>query len=312
VKNVLLKQRVLIVDDAPANINILGGALISDYNINVATNGADALRLVNSATPPDIVLLDIMMPGMDGYEVCRSIKSDQTSRNIPVIFITAKSEEEDETRGFELGAIDYITKPFSVSIVKARVRTHLELKRRGDLLEEMASIDGLTGIPNRRGFDRVLEKEWRRADRASNWLSLIMIDIDFFKAFNDKYLHLAGDDCLKAVARDLVSAPSRAGDFVARYGGEEFAAVLPDTDSRGAVTVAEKMRERIMSLDIKHYSSAVADRITISLGTASLIPGDGWGPDTLIENADKMLFEAKRNGRNRVKSVIVENAPDSA
>ncbi len=295
------KQKILIVDDAPANISILGQALVNDYELRVAVSGADALEIV-AADPPDIILLDIVMPGMDGYEVCRRLKENQGTAGIPVIFVTGMTDEEDETRGLDLGAVDYITKPFSLPIVKARVRNHLELKRRGDLLEELAFIDGLTCIHNRRRFDAVLDQEWKRALRDGSWLSLIMVDIDFFKVFNDRHGHAAGDDCLKKVAQTLTRSLSRGGDLVARFGGEEFVAVLAETGPEEAVSVAEMLRHNVSSLDIKHPGSPISDRVTVSLGTASVQPSQGASPAELIKIADEMLYRAKTAGRNQVRS----------
>ena len=190
------KQTVLIVDDAPANIKILGEVFKGSYKVRIATTGPKGLDIAMSPNPPDLILLDIVMPDMDGYEVCRRLKASKRTQNIPVIFITGKSEEADETMGLELGAVDYITKPFSLPIVKARVKTHMELKRHRDILENLSALDGLTGIPNRRRFDEFFEREWLRALREPALLSMIIIDIDFFKAFNDNYGHQAGDEVL--------------------------------------------------------------------------------------------------------------------
>lgn len=292
--------RILIVDDAPENIKVLNEALKTDYKISFATNGKEALRIAANEASTDLILLDIVMPGIDGYEVCKRLKADERTSNIPIIFITAKNEEEDETRGFELGAVDYITKPFSKAIVKARVRTHLELKRHRDILENLSSLDGLTGIPNRRRFEEFIEMEWRSAIREKQIISMIMIDIDFFKAYNDTYGHIAGDDCLKQVAKALAQSVQRPMDFVARYGGEEFAVVLPGADTQGAFHVAEKMRKHIEGLNIEHRKSCIADHVTISLGVASFEPGPQTAPATLVDRSDKALYRAKRNGRNKV------------
>ncbi len=299
-----LKQTILIVDDVPMNIKILGDALRSNYTVRFATNGEKALKIAMSSSPPDLILLDIMMPGMmDGYAVCRALKADKQTQNIPIIFITAMSQEEDETKGLELGAVDYIIKPFSLPIVKVRVKTHLELKRHRDMLEHLSMLDGLTGIPNRRRFDECLEMEWKRAEREASYLSLIMIDIDHFKAFNDNYGHQAGDDCLKMVATTLVNSVKRAADCVARYGGEEFACILPVTDIQGAAQVGESMRQDIELLRIDHASSEVANHVTISLGAASIIPVRDKSRLSLLEAADQCLYQAKEEGRNQIKSL---------
>ncbi len=297
------KQRILIVDDAPENIRILAQALKSEYKTTFATTGEQAIKFAMSEEPPDLILLDIMMPEMDGYEVCLRLKAEHKTKNIPVIFITAMNQEQDETKGLEIGAVDYITKPFSMAIVKARVRTHLELKRHRDILENLSSLDGLTAIPNRRRFDEVLQTEWRHCIRESSPLSLVMIDIDYFKNFNDTRGHQAGDDCLKRVAKALANSVKRPMDVVARYGGEEFAAILPKTDRDGSVFVAETMRDNIESLNISHPNSPVSDYVTISLGSATVFPEHRLIPDILVKAADDALFQAKREGRNCVRGI---------
>lgn len=261
------------------------------------------MGLLGRETVFDLILLDIMMPGMSGYELCRRLKADPATRNVPVIFITAKSEESDETHGLELGAVDYITKPFSMPIVQARVRTHLELKRHRDLLENLSSLDGLTGIPNRRRFDEVARREWKQSLRDRAPISLILIDIDAFKGFNDHYGHLAGDDCLKQVAAALSDAVRRPSDFLARYGGEEFVSLLPRTDEAGAVLVAESMRRAVTDLAIPHARSPAGSRLTISLGVAACVPNLDQNLFGFINEADQALYRAKDAGRNRTEVV---------
>ena len=280
----------------PANIKVLGEALKTDCIVRFATNGLKAIEIAMSSSPPDLILLDIMMPDIDGYEVCRRLKANEQTRHIPIIFITALGQEKDEAKGLELGAVDYITKPFSIPIVKIRVKTHLELKRHRDLLEALSTVDGLTGIPNRRRFDDVLTEEWKRAERDVTFLSLIMIDIDFFKDFNDRYGHQQGDDCLKRVAQTLMNSVHRPADCVARYGGEEFACILPGTDIKGAIRVAEGMRHDIEALHIPHDRSLIAEHVTISLGAATILPAKLNSPETLIKEADKALYLAKESG----------------
>jgi len=298
------KQKILIVDDVPENIRMLGQTLKSnDYKVSFATNGKDAIKIAMSDDSPDLILLDILMPDINGYEVCKILKSEDKTRNIPIIFLTAMSEEDDETRGLEIGAVDYITKPFSMAIVKARVRTHLELKRHRDLLENLSSLDGLTGIPNRRRFDEFINLEWRACLREKKFLALIMIDIDYFGAFNNTYGHVAGDDCLKRVAKTLAESVNRPMDFVARYGGEEFAVILPDTDLKGAMFIAETMRKKIESLNISHLYSPVKHCVTISLGSSAVVPLAHFLHDVLIEGADEALFKAKKEGRNQIRGL---------
>ncbi len=296
-----VRHKILIVDDVSTNIKILGQAMRQEYDISIGINGQKALEIAVSEHPPDLILLDIMMPGMDGYEVCQRLKNDPKTRDIPVIFITTKDEIEDETKGLGLGAVDYIVKPFRLPIVLARVRTHLILKRKTDLLESLVSIDGLTEIPNRRRFDEMLDHEWRRTMRVAAPLSMIMMDIDFFKNFNDNYGHAVGDECLRKVAHTLEYSIKRASDFVARYGGEEFAAILPETTIEAALTIAERIRSNVENLAIPHAFSHVSEHVTLSLGAATLIPTGAMAPNNLIEAADKALYKAKEAGRNRVE-----------
>lgn len=300
------RGRLLLVDDIKANVNLLQLNLKKDYHIDVAFDGESALEQV-AKNPPDLILLDIQMPGIDGYEVCRRLKKNKETEKIPIVFITSKNEEEDETKGLELGAIDYIIKPFSMPIIKARVKNLMQMKKQQDILENLSLIDGLTGIPNRRYFDHMLHHEWQRAIRAETSLALIMIDIDFFKNYNDYYGHVSGDECLKSVAQTLTSSVNRSMDVISRYGGEEFAAILPDTSLEGALNIGENMRQRVSDLKITHKLSLAADYITISVGIANIIPKTENGQRVLIEGADKALFEAKKHSRNICKICSAED-----
>lgn len=295
------RHKILIIDNEPTNIKILAEAFKPDYEALVATSGERGLKLAAEQSP-DLILLDIMMPGMNGYTVCKLLKSDARTWNTPVIFISAKSLLEDELKGLDSGAVDYITKPFQVPIVKARVRTHLDLKRKYDLLEKLACIDGLTEIANRRRLENALKDEWRRCKRGGKPLSLVMLDIDFFKPFNDNYGHSAGDDCLRRVALAIRECLKRAGDLAARYGGEEFSCLLPNTELVSAEIVAELIRETVNQLQIIHAFSSVSDHITVSLGVATTIPSSKQVPADLVRSADNRLYKAKNNGRNQVVS----------
>lgn len=292
--------RVLVVDDTPANLDVLVEHLANEnIEIMVATSGNEGLSLAHS-TKPDLVLLDVMMPGMDGYTMCEHMRDDPTLADIPVVFLTAKYSDEDIERGLKLGAVDYIGKPFSMPILKARVRNHLALKRKGDQLAELACTDGLTRIANRRHFDLVLDQEWRRAMRSDNELAVIMIDIDHFKEYNDTLGHCAGDTCLKQVANSLSAVLHRPGDMVARFGGEEFVVLLPETGLADARHIAETMRESICALKIAHPGSTNAGHLTVSLGVASVRPSGNEGTTSLVQLADHNLYVAKKSGRNRV------------
>lgn len=294
-------MRLLIVDDLPDNIRVLS-RMITDagYAVSAATSGAQALKIA-AASAPDLILLDVMMPEMDGYQTLAALQATPQLAQIPVIFVTACSEVEDEMRGLELGAVDYITKPFKETIVLRRVKTHLELKHHRDLLEQLSQVDGLTGIPNRRAFDQQFDVEWRRSLRSNGTLALIMVDIDHFKGFNDTHGHLDGDDCLRRVAQTLAGVIRRAGEFIARYGGEEFVCLLPgaaDIDSLSAV--AEQLRASVESARIPHGASSVSPWVTISLGAAFCQPTREMSPSVLLAEADSQLYNAKRLGRNRV------------
>jgi len=296
------QAQILIVDDDRININVLGTMLTEHYEIIVALNGEQALQIIESNSQIDLMLLDIQMPGIDGFEVCQKIKDNPKFKDLPIIFITANRNEEDERKGLMLGAVDYITKPFSQPIVELRVKNHLELKHQRDLLAHLSKHDGLTGISNRSKFDEFLEDEWHRALREKTSLSLILIDIDFFKNFNDFYGHTTGDDCLKKVAQTIKKSLERSVDLAARYGGEEFVCVLPNTDLSGANHIAETIRKNIYNLQIPHKKSLVEPFVTISLGISSAIPDASSSALILTQAADKMLYKAKKQGRNRVFS----------
>jgi len=293
------KPLILIVDDTPTNIQVLAEGLMAEYRVKVATTGKAALEVIGKQGMPDLILLDVMMPDMDGYEICDRLKRNPETGGIPVIFVTAMSEVADEERGLKLGAVDYITKPFHLPIVKARIQNHIRLSMLTSMLESMAWMDGLTCIPNRRRFDEALDTEWKRAQRAAAPLAVIMVDIDCFKEYNDHYGHGAGDACLKKVAATLVSSVTRAGDMVARYGGEEFILLIPETDAGGARQLADELCRGIEAQSIAHEYSSASSWVTISAGYASVIPGHDVSPSSLLEEADRMLYAAKKSGRNR-------------
>ncbi|MEO5357252.1 MAG: PleD family two-component system response regulator [Nitrospirae bacterium YQR-1] len=302
------RPTILIVDDEKNNIDVLVNLLSGKYRIVIAKSGEQALKRLNQIDNDiDLILLDVLMPEMDGYEVCRRIKKNIDTNGIPVIFITALSETENETTGFEAGAVDYITKPFSPPVVVARVRTHLELKLYRDTCEAMAWEDGLTGIPNRRKFEEFFGFQWNATGRRRAPLSLILMDVDFFKRYNDNYGHGAGDECLKSVACALKSAMPRTSDIVARYGGEEFVCVLPDTDSAGGLKVAHRLLDAVRNLQIPHEFSDAAKHVTMSMGVSTVAPPVKVSASVLIETADKALYEAKAMGRNQVKFLALNN-----
>jgi diguanylate cyclase (GGDEF)-like protein len=238
------------------------------------------------------------MPGLDGFEICRVLKSSPITADIPIIFVTALDERRDETRGFDAGAVDYIIKPIHPSIVRARVRTHLELKRSRDLLEQLASVDPLTGIANRRRFDTALEEEWRRTRRAGRWLSLALVDVDHFKRFNDQHGHVAGDERLRLIAESLAKSARRAGDLVARYGGEEFGLILPEVEPAMMLGVVRTVLNGVAASP-PDQSTSGQERVTVSVGAISVIPARDSTPTALLTSTDNLLYEAKAGGRDR-------------
>lgn len=256
---------LLIVDDQPSNLQLLYQIFKADYEVCTAISGQEALAFCQRRQP-DLILLDIMMPEMDGYTVCQRLKSDALTQDIPVIFVTAGNDPLEAARGLDVGGVDFITKPFLVRVVQARVRTHLTLKHQSDLWRSLALMDGLTGVGNRRHFDATLETEWRRCIRAGQPLALILVDVDFFKRYNDHYGHQAGDACLQSIASVLKAAFTRSHDMVARYGGEEFVCILPDTTLEGAEKQANELEKAVRALGIEHETSDVCGVVTISLG----------------------------------------------
>jgi len=296
----LRRPRLLVVDDQPLNIRTLYQVFAADHQVLMATSGARALELCASQ-PPDLVLLDVVMPDMDGYEVCRRLKTEEAIRDIPVIFVTAHNEEAAEALGLDAGAVDFISKPINPGIVRARVRTHLTLKAQSDLLRRWAYVDGLTGVHNRRFFDERLAAEWGQAVRRRTALSVVLLDVDFFKRYNDRYGHLAGDDCLRRVAAALKAGLKRPGDLIARYGGEEFVCLLPDTDLAGATRLAEQLGQQVVAQQIEHADSSAAPVITVSLGVCSKGgETDGAAAALLLREADAQLYLAKSRGRRQV------------
>jgi diguanylate cyclase (GGDEF)-like protein len=296
---------ILIVDDEVSNIEILNAALEDEYEICFATSGEEAIKIA-LAVLPDLILLDVLMPSMDGYEVCRRLKEDPLIADVPIIFTTGLGDQEAEVRGLSLGAIDYVTKPISPEIVRVRVRNHIELKRMRDQLAELAVTDALTGLSNRRRLEQSLKLETARLARTTDWLSVIMLDIDFFKQFNDTYGHPAGDRCIAMVAAALNRAVRRAADLTARYGGEEFACVLPSMDHEEAMVVARGIRDQVHLLGIPHVRSTAAPYVTVSVGVATARCMPGMEPEFWIKAADRQLYVAKAGGRDNVVGIICD------
>ena len=299
------KPKLLVVDDQPINIKVMHQIFAADFQVFMATSGTQALVICKD-NPPDLVLLDIVMPGMDGFEVCAQLKADAATRDIPVIFVTAHTDAAQETRGLEIGAVDFISKPVNPAVVRARVKTHITLKLQSDVMRKLVFLDGLTGVFNRRYFDQQLTMEMARSVRNQSPLSLIMIDVDCFKRFNDHYGHQAGDDCLRQIANTLKAGLRRPADLVARYGGEEFACILPETGFTDAMAIARELEQQVRRQGIAHVDSETDSVVTISLGVSARQEGATATADAFLAAADAQLYKAKKVGRGRACGEILK------
>ncbi len=300
------KPHLLVVDDQPINIRLIHELFSQEFEVFMATSGQQALEKCKSLMP-DLVLLDIVMPGMDGYQVCAALKADAALSDIPVIFITGNSSEEDEVKGLELGAVDFIHKPINPVITRARVNTQLKLKQQSDLLRQVALIDGLTGLANRRRYEQELLTAWLQCARDNQPISVVICDIDNFKLYNDTYGHVAGDACLREVAQCMANSVQRPYDLVARYGGEEFIAVLPRTWNEGAQQVATNFFSVLQLSALKHEKN-VTGLVTVSAGVATAVPLPNSSPEKLIAIADEALYVAKKSGRNRFHCIAMDSS----
>ncbi len=321
------KITVLLIDDQAMIAEAVRRALSSEKDIEFhycqdPTKGIKLATEINAT----VILQDLVMPDIDGLMMVRYFRVNKDTAQIPIILLSTKDEASIKSKAFSLGANDYMVKlPDKIEMI-ARVRYHSQayinqlqkdeafraleeskakLAEANRTLQKLSSLDGLTGIANRRNFDETLNKEWNRAMRSEKSIGLLMLDIDFFKLYNDHYGHQGGDDCLKKVAKGLDSAIHRETDFLARYGGEEFSGILPDTDLNGSVKVAEEMRLAIKDLRIEHAKSTVSDLVSVSIGVSAIIPQQGTDPKILICAADQALYKAKEDGRDRVKSGLV-------
>ena len=314
--------RVLLIDDQAIVGEALKRMVGSEADIELRFC-MDPTRAMNEAIEfrPTVILQDLVMPDVDGLVLLRFFRANPITKTTPIVVLSSNEDPKTKQEAFKLGATDYLVKfPDQLEVI-ARIRAHsrsylaqqqrdeayrelrdlqVELEKKNSELQRLSSLDGLTGIANRRRFDEYLEQEWLRAARDGKRVALILMDIDHFKAYNDNYGHQGGDACLKQVARTLNSELKRAADVAARYGGEEFVVVLPDTDLQGAGMIAEKLRHAVEALHIEHANSKTAPHVTISLGVASTLPREGGIPAALIEMADEALYKAKENGRNQV------------
>lgn len=295
------KFRILIIDEDQRSSLALGDILKWDYAVYTAPTAAGALNMMLEGKP-DLILLDAVLPDMSGFELLGRLKEMEETRSIPVIFITGLSGVEDEERGLRLGAVDYITKPFVNSIVLARVGTHIQIVRHIRTIERLGMIDALLDIPNRRFFDMRFKEEWRRACRHRSSLSLMMIDVDHFKRYNDAYGHPQGDLALQYIGNILTRNLRRPSDMAARLGGEEFAVLLADTNLRGSLIVAEHIRGDVEASEIPCSHTGELTAITVSIGVNTLIPSADQYSADFIQQTDKFLYTAKAGGRNRIAS----------
>ena len=296
-----LRETVLVIDDHPLNIQTVYRTLAADYEVLMATSGQAGVDACLRHLP-NLVLLDLMMPGLSGVEVAARLKTDPATRAIPIIFVTASSDSEQESSCWEAGAVDFVTKPFNPLTLRRRVQVHLSLKRQAEQLHRLAYIDGLTGVANRRWFNEHIAVEVARARRDNVPLTLVLADVDFFKRYNDHHGHQAGDACLQMVAQAMQRAWRRPGDFVARYGGEEFVAILPGVGSASALATADALRAQLHACALPHGDSACAPFVTASAGALTIDDWSGteWsGADALLRQADELLYQAKQAGRDR-------------
>lgn len=291
------RARVLLVEDSEFNRKLLEDYFSSIYTFKSLSQGKGFFEEVKTFKP-DLILMDIVLPDADGFDLIEELKEVKGQRDIPVIFITSKTSVENEDRGLALGAVDYITKPYFLPVLARRLRTHIELKKRGELLEKLASIDPLTSLQNRRRFEEVFDTEWRRARRDKASLALLIADIDHFKSYNDQYGHNFGDEVLIRVAMSLSEQLNRPADSISRWGGEEFAILLPDTDESGLAIVAEKMHTAVKSMEIDNKGTGNSNKLSISLGGSCCSPFVEKNPLEFFTYTDELLYEAKNNGRN--------------
>lgn len=291
---------VLVVDDERLNRAAVAELLQPHYRVLLAKNGSSALAMAREESQQlGLVLLDVSMPGISGYEVLTQLRADEATAHIPVIFITGQSDESAEEYGLRLGASDYVSKPIRPAVLQARVKNQIDLFLRKRELEQLALVDGLTGLANRRHFDTAIDSVYRRCLRTGETLGLALVDIDHFKQFNDTYGHLQGDDALRAVARTLQQHAKRTGELAARYGGEEFA-FIGIGDPLGLPSQLERFRQAVQDLAIPHQASPTGC-LTISAGVVLWTAHASTPLAQLLAQADALLYDAKAKGRNRLR-----------
>lgn len=291
-------EKILIVDDSAIQAANLKSILEADYDITIAQTAEDGLHYA-STVDFSLILLDVVMPGMDGFMLLKRLQDEIITRSVPVILITSLSDIENEQRGFTLGAVDYIAKPFHPVIVQARVNTHVKLYRYRRQVEQQSMTDQLTGLANRWRYDSYSVSKWNEAVRLKLPFTICMFDIDHFKAYNDTFGHPAGDKVISSVANILLAYLRRTTDFVARYGGEEFVAIILGDEAQNVFEYVNQIRQGIEDLHIPHESS-VSKWVTVSVGGVTTVPKSNDQYSTYLNIADTMLYDAKRYGRNQV------------
>ncbi len=287
---------MLIIDDDISTVRLIAESLQAEFSVNFATTGAKGLSLAEKM--PDVILLDLNLPDMKGFEVIKKLKQNPSTYPIPVIFISSVSDLADQERGFRFGAVDYVVKPIQVPLLRMRIKAHAKLYQQAIVLEQLAATDFLTNVANRRKFNDVLGDEVKRSYRDGSSISLLMIDVDDFKLFNDYYGHGKGDECLVCVAKILREVATRSSDCIARVGGEEFAMILPDSSCEGAEVIARNINQLISQAGIEHEFSKHDKKVTVSIGIRNIKPGEKDSQKSIYNEADKALYQAKTAGKN--------------
>lgn len=295
------KFKVLIIEDGLVNQKILMDTLQETYTVHAVASGKEAMKAAKRFHP-HLILLDIILPDINGFDLLKMLKDERETQDIPVIIITGLDNDSDEERGLSIGAVDYIRKPFSRFLVRARVDIHVQIVKQLLTIQKLSFFDALTGLANRRKFDYHFEYEWHRAVRKQTTLGLMMMDLDEFKNYNDTYGHAQGDAMLRAVANVLRFVLKRSTDIPCRWGGEEFAVLLPETTPETMLMLAEKIRSEIEIMEVPSARTNETTKITVSIGAAFATPGINAVASEFIEKADRLLYQAKHDGRNRVQS----------
>ncbi len=291
-------EKILVIDDSPVQTQFLSSILGNDYELTARHTSHEGLEEAKKGIY-SLILLDVIMPEMDGFTLLRELKATELTKYIPVILLTSLSDVQYEERGLLLGAVDYVTKPFSPVIIKARVNTHIQLHRYQMQFRKQAMVDELTGVANRRRYEEESISRWREAMRFELPFSVCMFDIDKFKAYNDAFGHPAGDEVISRVAKTVANYFRRSTDFFARYGGEEFVGVSVGSDARSAFELMKTIRQAVEELHIPH-DPGVSEWVTISVGGITVLPRHGDSYDACLKLADGMLYDAKHLGRNMV------------